>query len=113
MRDMFSLHVSKGRQRRQRLPGVVAVAVQFGDALFLTVDMPFAIGHRLLGNGQVRQFHLAVHGAALRSRAVAKGTRTAGTRFDLPQQPSDRLMGDLAVWRNSGRAASAQRAADP
>jgi hypothetical protein len=39
----------------------MAVAVQLGDALFLTLDMPFAVGHRLLGNSQVSQLHLSLH----------------------------------------------------
>jgi hypothetical protein len=32
---------------------ICAVAVQLGDALLLKPDMPLAIGHRFLSNGEV------------------------------------------------------------
>ncbi len=85
MRDMFGLKVSKSRERGHGSFGVVSVTVQFGDAPFLIEDMPFALGDRLLCNGEVGQFSISIHGVLLKVARRSKA-RPSGLGFDLTQQ---------------------------
>ncbi len=61
MCDVLGLDPPKRREQRERLPGVVAITIQFGDDTFLMLDVPLALNHRFLGLGEVSQFHLSVH----------------------------------------------------